>query len=191
MEIVKTTLPQNSLLNTAQKEYHFVDSFLGELSDPENKITSVDIGRAFFSGGPKWVGHLFAFRNKIVSIFGLKTAGDMSDRERQFASFICEPGQQLGLFKVFAKTDNEVILGEDDAHLNFRISLFLTEKTSESSKRDFTISTTVAFNNWFGRLYFLPVRPFHNLIVPTILRGIIQELEKRNKDTKSGNSPKE
>ena len=33
------------------------------------------------------------------------------------------------------------------------------------------VSTIVRFNNWLGRLYFLPVRPIHRLIVPAMLRN--------------------
>lgn len=180
MRIVKTTLPNNSILNASHKEYGYVDSFQGELNDSDNKFNSADIGKAFFSSGPKWVGKLFTLRNKIVSIFGLKTSGDISNREKQLENFNCEPGEKLGLFKVFAKTENEIVIGEDDKHLNFRVSLFLEQKTKESTKKDLTISTLVEFNNWFGHLYFLPVRPFHKLIVPTMLKGIIKELEKQN-----------
>jgi hypothetical protein len=177
MRIVKTTLPNNSILNTSHKKYDYVDSFQGILNDIENNITSVDIGKAFFSSGPKWVGKLFNLRNKIVSVFGLKTSGNIVDRQQQLENFKCEPGEQLGLFKVFNKTGYEVILGEDDKHLNFRVSLFLDNSKTDKTKKDLTISTTVEFNNWFGRLYFLPVRPFHKFIVPTMLKGIIKELE--------------
>ncbi|AYZ35431.1 DUF2867 domain-containing protein [Chryseobacterium indologenes] len=33
------------------------------------------------------------------------------------------------------------------------------------------------FHNWTGVLYFLPVRPFHKLIVPAMLKNIIGQLE--------------
>ena len=180
MKILKTTIPHNSILNTSHKEYDYANSFQGVLNDNENKFTSADIGKAFFSSGPKWIGKLFSLRDKIVSILGLKTSGDITNREKQLENFKCEPGEQLGLFKVFAKTENEVILGEDDKHLNFRVSLFLNQQTKETKKKDLIVSTTVEFNNWFGRLYFLPVRPFHKLIVPAMLKGIIRELEKQN-----------
>lgn len=180
MKIIKTTLPNNSVLNISYKKYSYVDSFHGVLNDIENKFTSDDIGKAFFSSGPKWVVKLFALRNKIVSIFGLKIPDDITNREKQLENFKCEPGERLGLFKVFAKTENEVVLGEDDKHLNFRVSLFLNQQTGETKKKDLIVSTTVEFNNWFGRLYFLPVRPFHKLIVPTMLKGMILELENRN-----------
>ncbi|WP_418263527.1 DUF2867 domain-containing protein [Flavobacterium faecale] len=176
MKIVRTTLPYNSILNTSHKVYDYMDSFQGVFNDVENKTTSADIGKAFFSSGPKWVGKLFNLRNKIVAVFGLKTSENVVDNQKQLENFKCEPGEQLGLFKVFLKTDNEVILGEDDKHLNFRVSLLLDKST-----KNLTISTTVEFNNWFGRLYFLPVRPFHKFIVPTMLKGIINELEKQEK----------
>lgn len=172
MKITKTTLPANSVLHTAHKAYDYVDSFQSALVDTENSCTSTDVGKAFFTSSPKWVEKLFALRNKIVSAFGLKTSGNISDRERQLANFKCEPGEQLGLFKVFSKNEKEVILGEDDKHLNFRVSLFLKQQENETTNKTLTISTTVEFNNWFGRLYFLPVRPFHKLIVPKCCREL-------------------
>lgn len=180
MNIHKTSLPKHSILNASTTQYHYMDSYDGTFIDIENKFTSTDVGKAFFASGPKWIEKLFRLRNSIVSLFGLKTAGDMKNREKQLQNFKCEPGEQLGLFKVFAITENEVVLGEDDKHLNFRVSLFLKKLSSETSSKKLIISTTVTFNNRFGRIYFLPVRPFHKLIVPTMLKGIIKELERGN-----------
>ena len=176
MKIIKTSLPKGSVLNTSQKEYDFSDSFEGVFKDNQNTINITEIGKAFFSSGPKWVDNLFSLRNKIVSIFGLKTPGKVTNRAHQLEIFKCNPGEQLGLFKVFSKNENEVILGEDDKHLNFRISMFLYD--SKKGSKNLTISTTVEYNNWFGKLYFFPVRPFHKLIVPAMLKGIIKKVEK-------------
>ncbi len=179
MKILKTELPKASLLHSPPHPYHYVDSYQGILYDLDNTITPGDVGKAFFTSGPKWVEKLFALRNKIVAGLGLKTAGDISEREQKLAQFKCEPNEQMGLFKVFAKTEHEVILGEDDKHLDFRVSLLLQPQANEPTKKALTISTTVVFHNGLGRLYFLPVRPFHRLIVPTMLKGIITALETR------------
>jgi hypothetical protein len=77
MTITKSKLPSNSILNTNPKKHDYFDSFQGTLVDKENKVNITDIGKAFFTSGPKWVGKLFTLRNKIVSVFGLKTAGDL------------------------------------------------------------------------------------------------------------------
>lgn len=81
------------------------------------------------------------------------------------------------LFKVFAHTENEVIMGEDDTHLDFRVSLLLSPQQNESHPRMRTISTTVKFHNRMGRFYFFPVKPFHRLDVPAMMKRIVQQLE--------------
>ena len=75
---------------------------------------------------------------------------------------------------VIVANKNEVILGEDDKHLNFRISLLIEAENEENRK--FSITTTVKFNNNFGKIYFYAIKPFHRLIVPVMLKGIIQQL---------------
>lgn len=180
MKIIKTTLPANSILNQADIKYDYIDSYMTSIIDNNDRIKPSDIGKAFFLSGPKWVDKLFALRNKIVAVFGLKTSNNIVNRRRFINNFKCEVGEQVGLFKVFARTDKEVVLGEDDKHLNFRISLFLDDSVAANARKNLTIATTVIFHNWFGRLYFIFVRPFHRLIVPTMLRGIVKELEKTN-----------
>jgi hypothetical protein len=176
MKIRKTEFPKNSLLYPNHEKYDYVDSYEGTINDKNNKICIVDIVKAFLKPSPKWVNGLLRLRNKIVSIFGLKTASNTND-SKQLDSFICEPGEQIGLFKVFSRTNDEVIMGEDDKHLNFRVSLRLDKHKNDHSKKVITVTTTVNFNNWFGRLYFLPVKPFHKLIVPIMLRKNLRELE--------------
>lgn len=172
----KASIPSDSVLNTIGMKYDYFDSYQDSINDPENNISPTDITKAFFNGGPKWVGKLLNVRNKIVSVFGLKTSTGYENIE----NFKCDPGEQMGLFKVFYKTENEVVLGEDDKHLDFKVSLFLESPKNNIAKKSIIITTTVKYNNWFGRLYFMPVRPFHKLIVPTMLKGIIKELEKKN-----------
>ena len=171
-------LPENSILNNDKKQFDYIDSYQGQFVDKNNTIGPTEIGKAFYSSSPKWVEKLFVLRNKIVRFFGLKTSGNNTDRKKQLDNFKCEPGEQLGLFKVFNKTNNEVVLGEDDKHLNFRVSLLLGPLSHGTNKKTLTIITTVQFNNLFGKLYFLPVKFFHKLIVPAMLKGIIKELEK-------------
>ena len=180
MTISKAELPDKSLLKTDGKIYDYIDSYQGNFNDQNGNIDSTKIGKSFFASGPKWIDKLFAFRNKLVGLFGLKTSGKVTDRQKILDNFKCEKGEQLGLFKVFDKTVDEVILGEDDKHLNFRVSLFIDKQNENKTDKNLIISTTVKFNNWFGRLYFLPVRPFHKLIVPTMLKGIIKNIEKQN-----------
>ena len=182
MKIYKSKLPEKSALNVKKNTFNFIDSFEGLYIDKNISITSTEIGKAFFASCPKWVEKLFLLRNKIAALFGLKISGSVAEMKKKLETFNCRYGEQLGLFRVYVKSKYEVVLGEDDQHLNFRVSLFSDKQLKESSFRKLTITTTVEFNNWFGRLYFLPVRLFHKLIVPSMLNGIIVELQNRKNE---------
>ena len=176
MKVHKVNYPSTSILY--KTDFNFADSYQGVYIDKEDKISSKDIGKAFFASAPNWTSQLFELRNKIVSVLGLKTPEKVQNRSELLDSFTCEPNERLGLFKVYSKSENEVILGEDDKHLNFRISLLKEDNLDKEGSKKIVISTTVKFNNWFGRLYFLPVKPFHKLVVPIMLKGIIKQIEK-------------
>jgi hypothetical protein len=171
-------IPDKSVLKKNSGLFDYVDSYQSFFSDDEGTLDATKVGVLFFSGRSKVADALFAIRNKVVGLFGLKTSGQTSDRQQPLENFKCEQGDQRGLFKVFDKTENEVVLGEDDKHLNFRVSLLLDGLHAGTGKKSLTITTTVQFNNLFGRVYFLFVRPFHKLIVPAMLKGMIKRIEK-------------
>ncbi len=175
MKVHQVDIPSHSALLKDSKTYDYVDSYQSLFTDIDNNITCEDIGRAFFSSAPNWTTSLFTLRNKIVGIFGLKTAAKPKNRAALLQQFRCEPGDRLGFFRVYEKSEDEVIMGEDDKHLNFRVSLMKEEKMDGG--KNLTISTVVEFNNWFGRLYFMPVKPFHKLIVPTMLKATLKHLQ--------------
>ncbi|WP_109300249.1 DUF2867 domain-containing protein [Aquimarina sp. AU474] len=172
MKILKIPFPNSSIL--AGTTYDYTDSYCGNLNKSHYRITQQDIGKAFFLSAPKWVGTLMVLRNKIVSVFGLKTGNNLKPEDILDTDFDLQKGTSIGIFKVFDKNDNEIVMGEDDSHLNFRVSLLLEP---EEMKKTLTISTAVIFNNWLGRLYFLPVKPFHKVIVKSMLKRTLQGLE--------------
>jgi len=170
----KTDLPANSELAISHQQFHYVDAYSAIIENSSQVKTIEDVGRAFFSSGPKWIEVLVNLRNKIVELFGLKTGKISKSGQQMIEEFNCEPGKRLGLFKVFSKSTNELILGEDDKHLDFKVSLLLEK--NNSGENVLVISTVVIFHNWFGRLYFLPVKPFHRLIVPAMLKEAVRQL---------------
>ncbi|MFZ1704492.1 MAG: DUF2867 domain-containing protein [Saprospiraceae bacterium] len=170
-------LPDDSVLHIDNINYHYMDSYTATFEDKNDTITLEVVGKSFFKSGPSWIGRLFALRNKIVSLFGLKIPETSQDHQKQLDNFRLEPGNRLGLFNVFYVSEKEVVLGEDDKHLNFRVSLILNNHQSKAHSKTLTISTTVFYNNFLGRLYFIPVRPFHKLIVSTMMRSTIKNLE--------------
>ncbi len=169
-------IPENSALKEVNMASHYVDSFQSEYLEQISDYDILGIGRLFFSCGPKWADNLMLLRDKIVGVFGLKTSSQINSGHRNINTFKFEPGEQLDIFRLYDKTENELILGEDDKHLNFRFSLLLDSHNIDVNHKRIVLTTLVEYKNLFGRLYFLPVKPFHQLIVKATLKDMIRKI---------------
>lgn len=105
---------------------------------------------------PYWVELLFGLRNRVVGIFGLKT-GRSAPKSDTF-------------FTTIENREDEIVMGEDDKHLNFRASIL-----KEESENRVSLITVVHYNNIWGRVYFFPVKPFHKVIMRILLRQYLKK----------------
>lgn len=167
------TIPNPSLLKKDEKTFHYIDSFKGQILPDQSNIDIQRTGNLFLTSGPGWVNDLMKIRDKIVGVFGIKTSSQLMDTFNTSESSKFEPGERAGIFKCYDKTDNELILGEDDKHLCFRVSVLLE---NHNPGQQIFITTMVKYQNWLGRLYFIPVKPVHQLIVKSTLKEMIQKL---------------
>ncbi|MEG1699932.1 MAG: DUF2867 domain-containing protein [Alistipes sp.] len=145
----------------------YCDRFEEVISDSGNRIGIADVGGMFADPGPKWVSALMALRNRIVGCFGLKADAVPADGK-----------PRVGVFEVLGQTDQTMILGEDDKHLDFRIQLSLTHDGGGDRKR-VTVTTLVRYHNRLGHIYFFFVRPFHRMIVPAVMKRRLRQLAVR------------
>lgn len=172
----QSAIPSRSILKKNEATFHYIDSFQSPILEKGQNVDIDEFVQLFLSSGPKWADTLFKVRNNAVRLFGLKVSS-AADRQKKVDTSMLKVGEQVGIFRLFEKTENEVILGEDDKHLNFRVSLLIDQYTNGSNKKRLSITTAVRFNNAFGRIYFLPVKPFHKLLVKTSLREIIKKIK--------------
>lgn len=114
---------------------------------------------------PNWANILLSIRNRAVKIFGLKT--DSTKSVNDPVNFVV--GSKAGFFNVIDRNENEIVLGENDKHLNFRVSVLIKKQDAISV---IYLITIVKFNNIWGWIYFLPVKPFHQLIIKTMLKNL-------------------
>jgi len=128
------------------------DCFQGEMMTPGT--TSLNVSRLLLDHPPAWISALMALRNRVVSLFGLKTVELVA-------------GASAGGFPVLSSSRERTVLGFDDRHLDFRIVVDLEEKGSHQLV---SVTTIVRRKNLFGRLYLLAVGPFHRRIVPATMR---------------------
>ncbi len=169
MKIKRLNFPESSVLYPGHEKYDYCDSYGGTFSDPENNFGIEDVVNGFAKPLPGWIDSLMSLRDKIVSLFGLKTS-EKERRENLLSNYRFVKGEKMGFFNFYSRTENEVILGEDDKHLNFRVSLLLETIDQETGKKRAIITTIVTYNNWMGSFYFFFVRPFHRIIVPVMMK---------------------
>ena len=139
----------------------FADSYALSIGKP---MTARDAAFVALGRMPPWVRGLMALRNLIVLPLGLK------HDSRQFA----DQTAFVGAFPVVSETPGRVVLGFDDRHLDFRVTIDVRRAKGDgmSAATEVVASTWVRTHNRLGRVYLACVMPFHNLIVPTALRQL-------------------
>jgi len=142
----------------------FADTF----STTNKKDSIQEVTNQIFNTAPKWVAFLFKIRNSIVKFFGLKT-GIPDDYNEDF-----KVGGYVKFFKIYDIATNEIILGANDNHLNFRAIVSNTENTSHNIK----VTTLVEYNNKKGKIYMNLIKPFHRMIVKRMVGQAYQAIEK-------------
>jgi hypothetical protein len=153
IEISEVEVPTNTkhVLTGAD----FMDAYARSLPHSGNARAVL---QSLWGRTPRWVQWLLALRNLIVAPFGLVTGPRKLSQETEF----------IGMLPVLSETDDRVVLGLNDRHLDFRIVVDLQPQNS-SGKR-MVMTTLVKTHNVFGRLYLMIVKPFHRIIVPTIMK---------------------
>jgi hypothetical protein len=110
---------------------------------------------------------LLIIRDIAVTPLGLKTTSALGRHSRRTGHFEC--GDYLGFFKIRSITADEIILGENDFHLDFRLAVHRTRVPEPTVY----IATWVRPHNCLGRMYLRVVLPFHALIVKRMLRDLM------------------
>jgi hypothetical protein len=161
-KVTETTVPDDSALQPWLAGADFCDAYEAPLITATLSPTEIFLRAS--STTPRWVEELMAIRNRIVRLFGLKDVGAMKTAARPADAY--QVGDRLGIFSIFSKTENELLLGIDDSHLDVRVSLL-------KSKRDgvpyYVLSTVVHVHNLLGRVYMAPVGRIHPFVVRSMM----------------------
>ncbi|PWK17624.1 uncharacterized protein DUF2867 [Arcicella aurantiaca] len=166
MKISSCSIPNKSLLLKVFPKIDYADSYSVNLPD-SLKINARDATRTFFECSPDWVIYLMKLRDKLVGIVGLKTHKNPTEKP-DFKKVQFEVGEKYGLFEITNHVDGEIIMGADDKHLNFRVSIMINENSNLSQQ--LIVSTAVVIHNKFGTGYFKIIAPFHQIVVKSFIK---------------------
>ena len=144
--VTKTTLPADSRLNDRVTPGDFLDCYetRSNMRAPDAAEIIVDF--------PDWAQWLVGVRNALTAPFGLLKDGP-------------EGVEKIGAFPVEYSSDQEVIAGFNDRHLEFRVSV-------GSAEGKVWLATWVQTHNLGGRLYLCGIMPFHILIARNALARV-------------------
>ena len=155
-------LPPESRISAVYAEVNLADAFAIDLPPGTARSPEV-LARFVFAHQPRLVSVLMRIRDALVGGFGLKTASSLSS--------VGAAGSRIGIFKVYEANSVEVIMGEDDKHLDFRVSaLYQPPLQASAGGSRFVLSTVVHCHNRLGRCYVGLIAPLHRLIVRSYLR---------------------
>ena len=139
------------------------DAFSTHVAKPFQNARAA--GAAAFETFPPWVHGLMALRNMIVAPFGLKT-GHKKDPKIE----------RVGFFPLIAESDQQLVLGMNDRHLDFRI---IVDLYSDADGQNVTLSTVLKRHNFLGRAYLFVIKPFHKAILRITLKRLAQRQNRR------------
>jgi len=154
-------IPEYSVISKNFDDIHYCDSFsiLTQTNENLDKITT----EVFQT--PQWADMLMTIRNAVAKLVGLEAGGLKKDTN---ISDFYPIGSRAVYFTVIDRNENEIVMAENDKHINFRISIMINR---EGNHVTIYLTTLLKFNNLLGQLYFFPVKPFHRLIVISLLKG--------------------
>jgi len=137
-----------------------------------------DLMIAFFLSFPKSFKILLNTREFIAKRLGLKTAPktEKDSRLEKLYKFKGDIGESVAIFEVKDKNDKELLTGQKDSHLDFKLS-FIVYKNDGNINLE--LATTVIINNLLGKIYFGVVKPIHKYYLKKILKRM--ELALMNK----------
>lgn len=121
-------------------------------------LDAAEGARRVFGHAPLWITGLLGLRNLLTRPFGLKPGRDRT----------ASATAQIGIFPVIRQSPGEVVMGLNDRHLDFRVSLEI--RNLDAGRQDISVSTAVRTHNLLGRGYMAIVKPFHRVIVPAMLK---------------------
>lgn len=147
----------------------FIDCHHVQVRDTER--TALRHFLTLMAATPRWLDNLMSLRNTLVQTVGLKDLGTLAQVDLSRPDEDYQPGTRVGIFTLLANAPDEVLVADQDKHLDVFLALTRLPLAADGT-RTVVLSTVVRTHNWLGKVYMLPVAPFHRRIAPMTLRGI-------------------
>lgn len=154
------SVPSDSVLAPLYAGADLADAYAIQLPAGENYDLEV-LARAGFERQAWWIRALTRVRDVVMATVGVKSSRAVG------AAAVARGLEVVGFFPVLSKSAGELVMGENDRHLDFRLAIML--RAGAAGDRELVAVTVVHCHNWLGRTYLTAIAPFHRLIAPASL----------------------
>lgn len=162
--VFQVALPPESDVTRLYAEPDLADAFAIRLPDDASDDPEV-LARFMFTHQAEWVGKLMALRDALVARVGITTTAQFQQTPES------APDERILFFRIYARHPREIVVGQNDSHLDFRTSLLLQMRdTPDGPARHLVMTTVVRCHNRLGRFYLAAIAPFHRMVVRSGLR---------------------
>lgn len=122
---------------------------------------------------PGWMKALYAIRWGFVRLLGMKQEGlgHPMRIQPQDVSFLL--GDWVTFFEVArAKEDRYWFAAAEESHLIAYLGVVQDDRLPQ---RRFHVATLVRYKRWTGWVYFNVIRPFHHIVVNSMIRAAVRD----------------
>ncbi|MEG0889618.1 MAG: DUF2867 domain-containing protein [Bacteroides sp.] len=143
----------NSTLLSQYLPVDYIDTYQREIKG-KKEFQPEELLKGMFTHLPWWIDGLMKWRNILVKPLGL--------RGGKFEQHLSE--------MILNQNENEIVWGMNDKHLCFYVSIWCSQRVD--TKQTIGITTVVKYNNLLGKIYFFTIKPFHKIIIKSLLKKI-------------------
>jgi Protein of unknown function (DUF2867) len=142
----------------------FRDSYCAPLSRIDASI--VDIFFTIFAHQTLWMKLLLIVRNKLATL-AAPTTSEILNIEIRYRYAV---GDKIGVWPIFSLSEDEVVAGRINKHMDFRLSVL---RTLVGDAANVVVSTVCNVHNIFAKIYLFFIVPFHRHGVRKLMRNAL------------------
>jgi len=147
-------VPSDCILAPLYRNADLVDAYAVQLPARASDDL-VALARAGFERQVWWIRALMGVRDMVMATVGVKSS-------RAVGIAAAARGPVIGFFPLLSSSAGELVMGEDDRHLDFRLAIQL--RAGAAGGKELVVVTVVHCHNLMGRAYLAAITPFHRVI---------------------------
>ena len=160
-------MPIDSVLAPLYAGANLLDAFAIRLPAEASDDLEV-LARTALEHQAGWIRALTHVRDMVMATVGVKSS-------RAIGLAGAARGSVIGNFPVLSQSARELVVGADDRHLDFRVTIQL--RTDAANERELLAGTVVHCHNRLGEIYLATITPFHRVIVRANLERAVREMK--------------